>query len=120
MRILVGVDGSDLSLDALDRAIRRGQETGDHVAVAVFSTDERSLAAVEAEVRDLLETLDADPPVEQIETEPGSKLVEIGERDDHDRIVLAGGTRSPLGKIQLDDVVEFVILNAQISVTLVR
>lgn len=120
MRILVGVDGSDLSLNALDRVIQRARETGDHVAVAVYPTEERSLATVEAEVRDRLETLDVDPPVEQIETEPGSKLVEIGERDDHDRIVLAGGTRSPLGKIQIDDVVEFVILNAQISVTLVR
>lgn len=120
MRILVGVDGSERSLEALERAIRRARETDDHVAVAVYATDEQALAAVEADVRDRLEALGVDLPIEQIENEPGSKLVEIGERDDHDRIVLAGGTRSPLGKIQLDDVVEFVILNARISVTLVR
>ena len=42
------------------------------------------------------------------------------ERDGFDRIVLGGGERSTLGKIQLGSIVEFVLLNAQTPVTLVR
>ncbi len=44
----------------------------------------------------------------------------IAESEEFDRIVLGGGGRSPLGKIQLGPIVEFVLLNAQTPVTLIR
>jgi len=46
--------------------------------------------------------------------------VTIANQESFDRIVLGSGERSPLGKIQLGSVAEFVLLNAQTSVTLVR
>ena len=51
---------------------------------------------------------------------PGSQLVEFAERGSFDRIVLGGGETSPLGKVQLGEISEFVILNAQTTVTLIR
>jgi len=51
---------------------------------------------------------------------PGSRLVELAEREGADRIVLGGGETSPLGKVQLGSVAEFVLLNAKTTVTLVR
>jgi nucleotide-binding universal stress UspA family protein len=120
MHLLVGIDGSDLAFKALDEVARRARETGDTFTVAVYSSGDRSLGAIEADVRDRLETVGVDASIERIETDPGGELIELTERDGHDRIVLPGGERSPVGKIQLDDTVEFVVLNARTSVTLVR
>jgi hypothetical protein len=39
---------------------------------------------------------------------------------DAEQIILAGGRRSPLGKIQLDRLTQYVVLNAPMTVTLVR
>jgi len=47
-------------------------------------------------------------------------LVEVAEREGFDRIVLGGGETSPLGKVKLGSIAEFVILNAGVSVTLIR
>ena len=49
-----------------------------------------------------------------------SDLLELADDGGYDRIVLPGGRRSPLGKIQLGSTLEFVLLNAQTTVTLVR
>jgi len=121
MRLLVGVDGSARSLKALEETAIRAQKTGDTVTVVVYTTEEgRSVEAVEAQIRSVLSDVDCEATVDRIGGEPGSQLVERAETGDHDRIVLAGWKESPLGKIQLDSVVEFVLLNARTSVTLVR
>lgn len=118
MRFLVGVDGSDRSLQALTEAVERAG-AGDSVTVAVYA-DGGDIADVEARVSDRLSELDTRAEVRQLAGDPGSRLVDLAEREGYDRIVLAGGHRSPLGKIQLDSVVEFVLLNARTSVTLIR
>lgn len=119
MRLLVGVDGSDWSLQALDDVISRARKVDDEVTVAVYSTEE-NLADVEATVRNRLAELEFDATVEVIEESPESRLLELAETGGYDRIVMSGGQRSPLGKIELDSVIEFVLLNAHTSVTLVR
>lgn len=120
MRVLVGIDDSDRGLAALDAAVERGREAGDEITVAVYAATDESLAETVAAVRDRIETMGLDAPIEQIESEPGSSLVELAERDEYDQIVLSGGHRSPLGKIKLDTVHEFILLNARTTVKLVR
>jgi nucleotide-binding universal stress UspA family protein len=119
MRLIVGVDGSEHALEGLEEVISRARQTGDEVSVAVYSNDD-NLAAAEARVRELLADLEYDATVEAVEDDPGGSLVHLAETGGYDRIVLSGGQTSPLGKIQLDSVVEFVLLNAHTTVTLIR
>jgi nucleotide-binding universal stress UspA family protein len=120
MRVLVGIDDSNHGIKALESALERADETGDDLTVAVYAGPGDSLEENEAAIRDRIETLGADVPVERIESEPGSGLVEMAERGDYDQIVISGGQRSPLGKIKLDNLHEFVLLNSRTTVKLVR
>ena len=119
MRLIVGVDGSDRAIAALETVLERAKETDDEVTVAVYDAD-GSLADAERAVRDRLDAFEFDASLTTIEGEPGSQLVDIAETAGYDRIVLPGGQTSPLGKIQLDTVIEFVLLNAHTTVTLIR
>lgn len=120
MDVLLGVDGSDLSLRALEEATRRARTAGDRVTVAVYEgSSDATRDDVVATVRDRLASTGIEAEIRAIDDDPGSTLVELAERG-YDRIVIGGGTRSPLGKVQLGPVAEFVILNANTSVTLVR
>ena len=47
-------------------------------------------------------------------------MIEIAETEDFEEIVLGGGHTSPMGKITIGPIAEFVLLNAKTSVTLVR
>lgn len=119
MRLIVGVDGSNQSLAALETVLSRARTHDDEVTVAIFSPD-GDLSDVETAVRDHLEQLSFAGEIERIEGDPGGRLVELADKHEYDRIVLSGGQRSPLGKIQFDSVVEFVLLNAHTTVTLIR
>jgi nucleotide-binding universal stress UspA family protein len=122
MKVLLGVGGSDDSLRALERAVERAREAGDELTVAVLDNPESAAAVddVEERVRETLAAADVDAAVRRLEGDPGSRLVDVAEREGFDRIVLGGGETSPLGKIQLGSIAEFVVLNASVSVTLVR
>lgn len=120
MRVLVGVDGSDLGLKALEEAVERGQQANDDITVAVYSPDNEPLEEIVAAVEDHVETMGLDITIDTVETEPGSQLLELAERGGYDQIVIPGGKLSPLGKLTLDSVHEFVILNARMTVRLVR
>jgi nucleotide-binding universal stress UspA family protein len=122
MQVLLGVGGSSLSYRALEETIDRAAEAGDDVTVAVFVNEEvdATQEEVEQRVRETLAEKSFSAEVRHIDGSPGSALVEIANGEAYDRIVLGSGQRSPLGKIQLGSVAEFVLLNAQTPVTLVR
>jgi len=123
MDILLGVGGSELSYHALEETIDRAQATGDTLTVAVFDNEEISDDADEilARVEETLAESDFDATIRRLEGDsPGSELVSLAESEGFDRIVLGGGERSTLGKIQLGSIVEFVLLNSQTPVTLIR
>jgi nucleotide-binding universal stress UspA family protein len=120
MRIIVGVDGSEHAMHALERTIERARAAGDELTVAAYASDEGALERVVTETREFLETVGFDGELERITGEPGSRIVERAESGEYDRIVLPGGSRSPLGKIQIDSTIEFVLLNTNTTVTLVR
>jgi nucleotide-binding universal stress UspA family protein len=122
MKLLLGVGGTDDSLRALRRGVDRVSETGDDLTVAVLRNPaaETTAEEIEREVRAVLEDAGVSASVCHVEGDPGSRLVELAEADGFDRIVLGGGERSPMGKIKLGDVSEYVLLNSQVSVTLIR
>jgi len=121
MKVLLGTGGSPDGLDALSETVERAREAGDDLTVAVLDTSsEYDPDEVDRRVRERLADLDYDADVHRISGHPGSQLVELAAGEDFDRIVLGGGQRSPLGKIELGEVAEFVLLNADRSVTLVR
>lgn len=122
MKLLLGIGGSDDSLDALHETVARVQEAGDDLTVAILDNPEsdRSMDEIEHAVREALGETQCDADIRRVEGDPGSQLVEIAEREGYDRIVLGGGQQSPMGKIRLGPISEFVLLNSHVTVTLVR
>ncbi|GGL29091.1 universal stress protein [Halarchaeum sp. CBA1220] len=122
MKVLLGIGGSDDSLEALDRTVERAVEAGDELTVAVLDNpeSERSAEAVIEHATETVEDAGLDADVRHITGDPGSELVQLAEREAFDQVVLGGGERSPMGKIRLGHIAEFVLLNAPVTVTLVR
>ncbi|WP_247005834.1 universal stress protein [Halorientalis litorea] len=122
MKVLLAVGGTEGSYAALDEAIARAAEAGDDLTVAVVERDDVGATAedIEAAVRDRVAESDVDAAVRRVDGHAGAQLVELADDGGFDRLVLTGGERSSLGKIQLDEMIEFVLLNSETTVTLVR
>jgi len=122
MKVLLGIGGSDDSLDALERTVERAVEAGDVLTVAVLDNpeSERDAETVIEHATDVLEDADLDADVRHLTGDPGSELVHLAESEGFDQVVLGGGERSPMGKIRLGPIAEFVLLNSHVTVTLVR
>lgn len=122
MKVLLGIGGTDDSLEALRETVERAAMTGDELTVAVLENpeSERSPEAVVETARAELVDASVEADVRRVSGDPGSRLVEISEQEEFDQIVLGGGERSPMGKIRLGHIAEFVLLNARVSVKLVR
>jgi nucleotide-binding universal stress UspA family protein len=131
MKVLLGIGGNEDSFRALARTVERTEDTGDDLTVAVLEHPGSSVTPEEIERR-VRETVSdstlsvADDPdgegvvVRHLSGDAGPRLVEVADREAFDRIVLGGGERSPMGKIAVGEIAEFVLLNARTSVTLVR
>jgi nucleotide-binding universal stress UspA family protein len=121
MKVLLGMGGREDGFDALEAMLSRTREAGDDLTVAILDTStDRDVEDVAREVRERVDESDVDADVRTLSGHPGSELTELAESEGFDRLVLGGGQRSPLGKIDLGEVAEFVLLNADVSVTLVR
>ena len=122
MNVLLGIGGSDDSLRALSQTVERAKVAGDDLTVAVLDNpeSERVPSEVESRVREELDAAGFDAEVRRVEGDPGSRLVDMAEEEGFDQIALGGGERSPMGKIRLGHIAEFVLLNSPVSVTLVR
>ncbi|MHC3436978.1 universal stress protein [Natrialbaceae archaeon A-gly3] len=122
MNVLLGIGGTDESIKALEATIERTQAVDDDLTVAVVEKPEskRSQEEMREVAEGLLEDADVDADVETLEGDPGSALVEFTERGEFDQLVIGGGTRSPMGKIRIGPITEFVLLNATTTVKLIR
>lgn len=122
MKVLLGIGGSDDSYRALEEAVTRAGEAGDDLTVAVLENPESSptVEEVRRRVEELLDDVGLRAEVRTLPGHPGSQLLEVAESEGFDRIVLGGGQTSPLGKVQLGGIAEFVLLNARTTVTLIR
>jgi nucleotide-binding universal stress UspA family protein len=122
MRVLLGIGGSDDALRALDATVARAVEAGDELTVAIVDNpaSDRSPDEIDGLVRERLAETTLDATVRRVAGHPGSRLVEIAEDEGFDQIVLGGGQTSPMGKLQVGSIAEFVLLNSHVTVTLVR
>jgi nucleotide-binding universal stress UspA family protein len=122
MKVLLGIGGSEDSLRALEQAVARAMAAGDDLTIAIVENPESSLdrEELESRVQALLENQGFEAEIRSLSGHPGSELLELAEREGFDRIALGGGETSPLGKVQLGSIAEFVLLNAQTTVTLIR
>ncbi|MFP8951493.1 universal stress protein [Natrialbaceae archaeon A-arb3/5] len=122
MNVVVGLGGSDESIKTLQKTIERTQEVGDDLTVAVLEKPEakRSQDEMYERAEELLAETGVDAPVVKLEGDPGSSLVDYAEQGEYDQVVIGGGTLSPMGKIQLGPITEFVLLNSPTTVKLVR
>lgn len=122
MKVLLGIGGSDDSFRALSRTIDRAIEAGDELTVAVVENpaSDADPEAIEARARQELDDAGLDASVRRVEGDPGSRLVDIAESEGFDAIALGGGQQTPMGKITVGQIAEFVVLNAPTSVVLVR
>ncbi|QLK27521.1 universal stress protein [Natrinema zhouii] len=123
MNVLLGLGGSDESVKTLHQTIERTRDVGDELTIVVVDKPEskRSQDETYQLAVDRLEEVGLDDiPVEKLEGDPGSALVNYAEQGEFDQLVIGGGTLSPMGKIQLGPITEFVLLNAPTTVKLVR
>ncbi|MXV61312.1 universal stress protein [Natronorubrum sp. JWXQ-INN-674] len=122
MNVLVGLVGSDESIKTLEQTIDRTRDVGDDLTVATVEKPEakRSQEEMAQEAEKLLSEADIDAEMVALEGDPGSALVDYAEQGEFDQLVIGGGTLSPMGKIQLGPITEFVLLNAPTTVKLVR
>lgn len=122
MRVLLGVGGTDDSVHALERTIRRATDANDELVIAVVDNpnSDRSTNEVLDFVTTTIADADIAADIRRLSGDPGPALVELAARGDYDELVLGGGHRSPMGKLTVGPIAEFVLLNGNITVTLVR
>ena len=120
MNVLVGVGGPNDSPAAIEQAIRRAAMVADELTVAILRPETAGGESLDATVASILDEQEITAATRHIEGQPGSGLVDLAEAEAVDEIVLSGGQTSPMGKIRIDNTVEFVLLNAHTTVTLVR
>ncbi|WIV66463.1 universal stress protein [Natrialbaceae archaeon AArc-T1-2] len=122
MDVLLGIVGSDESMKALRATIERTKEVDDDLTIAVVEKPEakRTPEEMAHQARELVRSADLDAEIRTLEGDPGSTLVEEAERGDFDQLVIGGGTESPMGKIRIGPITEFVLLNATTTVKLIR
>ncbi|MFC7202965.1 universal stress protein [Haloferax namakaokahaiae] len=122
MKVLLGIGGSDDSIRALEETAARAAKAGDDLSIAIVDNPaaERSKEYIEQTVSEVLSETGIDARIVHLEGDPGSELVDMAESEGYDQLVLGGGQTSPMGKIQIGGIAEFVLLNSHITVTLVR
>ena len=122
MKVLLGIGGSDDSIRALESVVDRAADVGDELTIAIVENPRspRSREEIAERAREELDDAGLDAEVPQIEGDPGSELVDIAEREGFDEVALGGGQTSPMGKINVGSIAEFVLLNAHTTVRLVR
>lgn len=122
MKVLLGIGGSDDSIRALEQVVARTAAVSDDLTIAVVENPRspRSREEIAEQAEQELAEARISAPIRQIEGDPGSELIDLAEREAFDEIALGGGKTSPMGKINVGTIAEFVLLNARTSVRLIR
>jgi nucleotide-binding universal stress UspA family protein len=121
MHVLVGFTGTEQSRLALENTLERAVTAGDTVTVGAFAGGGQTLDEVAQAAQSTLEKWDVETDLVRIDAEhPASRLVELAETGEYEQLVIGGGEESPMGKIELGTITEYVLLNAQVTVRLER
>ncbi|MFB6254973.1 MAG: universal stress protein, partial [Halobacteriaceae archaeon] len=120
--VLVGVGGSEDSYIAVKNAIHRAKQADDELTFAIFDHPDNDVevATIRDFISNTLEEHDCDATIQEIEDNPASTLTQMAERGEYDQLTIGGGQKRPTGKLAVGEIAEFVILNANITVKLVR
>ncbi|MFB6155112.1 MAG: universal stress protein [Haloferacaceae archaeon] len=122
MKVLLGMGGSEDSLRALEETVQRSIDAGDDLTIALVENprSDMTVAELESRVEEVLSEYGYDADVTRLGGHPGSELVDAAETGGFEMIVLGGGETSPMGKITVGQIAEFVLLNSHVTVKLVR
>lgn len=122
MKVLLGFGGSDAGWRALERELERLADGADLLAVGIVETagSDRDPESLRRQVEEALSGRGVEAEVGLLRGEAGPALVEAAEAGGYDRLTLADGRRTPAGKVKLGPVVEYVVLNAPVTVVLLR
>lgn len=122
MKVLLGIGGSEDSIRALEQTVERALAAGDDLTVAIVENPNTDVEPeeIESQVRDVLDEAGIDADIRHVAGDPGSRIVDIAEEENFDQIALGGGETSPMGKINIGGIAEFVLLNSHVTVKLVR
>ncbi|WP_277554644.1 universal stress protein [Halobaculum limi] len=122
MKVLLGIGGSEDSLRALEDTVDRALAAGDDLTVAVVENprSDRTPDEVEDRVRTVIEDAGLAADIRRVQGDAGSQIVDIAESEGFEMIAIGGGETSPMGKINLGSIAQFVLLNSHVSVKLVR
>ncbi|WP_327050989.1 universal stress protein [Halomicrococcus gelatinilyticus] len=122
MKVLLGIGGSDDSFTALEQTLERATAAGDDLTIGIVENpeSERTPDEIRERIDEALADVELAVDVRTLSGDPGSELLDVAEREGFDQIVLGGGQRSPMGKIKLGHIAEFVLLNSHVTVKLVR
>ena len=122
MNVLLGLGGTNESTAALEQTVERAKAVGDDLTIAVLEKPESRFSQREmAEIATAhLAEAAFEADVRTLEGDPGSAIVDLAEREGFDQLVISGGRESPMGKIRVGPIAEFILLNATMTVKLIR
>ncbi|MFZ0613124.1 MAG: universal stress protein [Desulfobacterales bacterium] len=131
MKLLVGYDGSNAALAAIELAIRhakafraekvylvRSMEGGQHVTRKEFEIAEHELGRVNRAFAD--ESIPSETRLLVRGCRPGEDLVQFADDNGVDEILIGVRRRSKVGKLVFGSTAQYVILNATCPVTSVK
>jgi nucleotide-binding universal stress UspA family protein len=116
MHVVCGVRGTAASQAGLQRVLAGWLTGSDTATVLLLDADDQTEAAAADAAAASAATVEVTP----LSPRTGAALITAATEAEAEQIILAGGRRSPLGKIQLDRLTQYVVLNAPMTVTLVR
>jgi nucleotide-binding universal stress UspA family protein len=114
-----GDEGRDLA--PLDWVLERARRPTDRVTVLLAGNAAApSTEALEDRVDRLLQAWEGTSHVRRIPGEPSREILRVLGHEPWDELVVSGGTRTPAGKIRPGGLAEHLLLNAPVTLTLVR
>jgi nucleotide-binding universal stress UspA family protein len=127
MNVLVVLDMSPedgdggVDLAPLDWVLERARRASDRVTVLlVGAVTGARVDALEGRATERLEAWEGIAHVRRLPGEPPREILRVLGHEPWDELVLSGGTRTPAGKIRPGGLAEYLLLNAPVTLTLVR
>lgn len=114
-------DADEPRLEPLRWALERARRASDRITVLVVgATVGPAAGALEEEANHLLLAWEGVSRLERLPGEAAREVLRVLGRDAWNELVLSGGTRTPAGKIRPGGLAEHLLLNAPVTLTLVR
>ncbi|MDP2479691.1 MAG: universal stress protein [Candidatus Palauibacterales bacterium] len=111
----------DDALAPLDWVLQRARRASDRIAVLLVGAAPGAPAeALEERATRRLGSWPGIAHVRRLPGEPPREILRVLGHEPWDELVVSGGTRTPAGKIRPGSLAEYLLLNAPVTLTLVR